>query len=76
MSTVVTVVTVVEKSKILVVLDEDAFSNIDKFHDGSENIDEDDVSDESADVAEEDWAGLDWISRRDDVAKNSGPFLR
>ena len=40
-------------------LDEDAFSNIDKFHDGSENIDEDDVSDESADVAEEDWAGLD-----------------
>ena len=49
----------VEKSKILVVLDEDAFSNIDKFHDGSENIDEDDVSDESNDVAEEDWAGLD-----------------
>ena len=48
----------VEKSKILVVLDEDAFSNIDKFHDGSETIDEDDVSDESADVAEEDWAGL------------------
>ena len=26
----------VEKSKILVVLDEDAFSNIDEFHDGSE----------------------------------------
>ena len=49
----------VEKSKILVVLDEDAFSNIDEFHDGSENIDEDDVSDESADVAEEDWTGLD-----------------
>ena len=49
----------VEKSEILVVLDEDAFSNIDKFHDGSENIDKDDVSDESADVAEEDWAGLD-----------------
>ena len=49
----------VEKSEILVVLDEDAFSNIDKFHDGSENIDEDDVSDESVDVAEEDWTGLD-----------------
>ena len=49
----------VEKSKILVVLDEDAFSNIDEFHDGSENMDEDDVSDESADVAEEDWTGLD-----------------
>ena len=60
----------VEKSEILVVLDEDAFSNIDKFHVGSENIDEDDMSDESADVAEEDWAGLDWISRRDDVAEN------
>ena len=29
----------VEKSEILVVLDEDAFTNIDKFHDGSENID-------------------------------------
>ena len=39
-------------------LDKDAFSNIDKFHDGSENIDEDDVSDESTDVAGEDWAGL------------------
>ena len=51
-------------------LDEDAFSNIDKFHDGSENIDEDDVSDESVDVAEEDWTGLDWVSRRDDVAEN------
>ena len=51
-------------------LDEDAFSNIDKFQDGSENIDEDDVSDESTDVAGEDWAGLDWISSRDDVAEN------
>ena len=50
-------ITTVEKSKTLVVLDDDAFSNM--FHDGSENIDEDDVSDESADVAEEDWAGLD-----------------
>ena len=30
-----------------------------KFHDGSENMNEDDVSDESTDVAEEDWAGLD-----------------
>ena len=49
----------VGKSKILVVLDEDAFSNIDEFHDGSENMNEDDVSDESTDVAEEDWAGLD-----------------
>ena len=49
----------VEKSKVLVVLDEDAFSNIDEFHDGSENKNEDDVSDESTDVAEEDWAGLD-----------------
>ena len=49
----------VGKSKILVVLVEDAFSNIDEFHDGSENMNEDDVSDESTDVAEEDWAGLD-----------------
>ena len=40
-------------------LDEDAFSNIDEFHDGNENMNEDDVSDESTDVAEEDWAGLD-----------------
>ena len=57
-------------------LDEDAFSNIDEFHDGSENMNEDDVSDESTDVAEEDWAGLDWISRRDDVAKNLVGRLR
>ena len=48
----------VEKSEILVMLDEDAFSNIDKFHDGSENIDEDDVSDESVDVVEEAWKVL------------------
>ena len=40
-------------------LDEDAFSNIDKSHDGSENIDEDDVSDESVDVVEEGLEGLD-----------------
>ena len=49
----------VGENEISVVLDEDAFSNIEKFHDGRENIDEDDVSDESVDVAEEDWAGLD-----------------
>ena len=52
------------------------FQNIDEFHDGSENMNEDDVSDESTDVAEEDWAGLDWISRRDDVAKNLVGRLR
>ena len=42
----------VGENEISVVLDEDAFSNIEKVHDGSENI-------ESNDVAEEDWAGLD-----------------
>ena len=43
----------------------------------SENIDGTDVSENgSTDVAEEDWAGLDWISRRDDVAKNLVGRLR
>ena len=42
----------VGENEISVVPEEDAFSNIEKVHDGSENI-------ESNDVAEEDWAGLD-----------------
>ena len=50
---------VLEKVRFWSCLMKTLFQNIDEFHDGSENMNEDDVSDESTDVAEEDWAGLD-----------------
>ena len=70
----------VKNNEILVVLDE-GVSEVDMELAGnggkSENIDGTDVSENgSTDVVEEGLQGLDWVSMRDDVAKNLVGRLR